>query len=862
MTDILAEPIIKKIDMAIPDSLYDLVDKFNHSGHEFYVVGGAVRDTLLNKAPKDYDVATSASPQEVVRVLAPFAKMAEIQGEASFAVARIIAYDGEEYEFAPFRIDRGSRFGGEAQLSSDKNKLSIKDDVMRRDLTINALFYRIPSRSERSEGKTGEVVDYVGGISDIENEIVRTVGNPEERFEEDRLRILRAFRFAGRTGGKISEETAEAIRKNPSLTQPSDAAVSEERIQDEVAKGIRTSLSPSGYMNMLKEYRLLDQIVPGLDTKRALSSSKNVSVQLATVLSGNDPASAHKVLMDRKFGNKVASAVRFMLSLENLSRDNLVELKKEISRIRKSSSDAIEDNDIMDFGVVIGKDFSKFLRFSHAPPVLSAKDLISQGVKPGPGLGEALRDAEISAYFDEREEETAPEEGLNSLAIYLYRKGLIKAAKEVSNLRSDYIGPDGLRDKSWYRTEDSKDWYYWKDSKTDLKNKPLNPDDALRELVNFAYESGIETLPSCEGHVLSDDEAKKTFNKLLKDKKKINNEGLELINTENKKERVTFKSSDYEIPFDDPKELIQERYSGYIGLKFDEKDLPEYIYEQISEIDENVNVKLEGKNLHIYVDSDSQEKQKELWKEITEIIKSEVETSKKEARMKCLKNLFKKANDSKEDSDLKNPEDVYALLKETPDPKVYLDNPMGSKKGFGDRKRKLPFDYGEFSDWINPADGMGWDIIIPPSNREQTNLVQVGIVKVNPDKKVWKEKANKKPPVGNDKIIVASNGNITEEDKWIIEDFFYDMWQFKEVIWFGETKKEARKKRISFFRTNLDYGERESRLKNDAKDYNSPREGKKRWSVKYKKDIDCSNPKGFSQKQYCKRKKRGGDYKE
>jgi len=87
------------------------------------------------------------------------------------------------------------------------------------------------------------------------------------------------------------------------------------------------------------------------------------------------------------------------------------------------------------------------------------------------------------------------------------------------------------------------------------------------------------------------------------------------------------------------------------------------------------------------------------------------------------------------------------------------------------------------------------------------------------------------------------------------------MWQFKEVIWFGETKKEARKKRISFFRTNLDYGERESRLKNDAKDYNSPREGKKRWSVKYKKDIDCSNPKGFSQKQYCKRKKRGGDYK-
>ena len=210
-----------------------------------------------------------------------------------------------------------------------------------------------------------------------------------------------------------------------------------------------------------------------------------------------------------------------------------------------------------------------------------------------------------------------------------------------------------------------------------------------------------------------------------------------------------------------------------------------------------------------------------------------------------------------------SPEEVYSLLEKEKSPKVYLDNPMGSKKGFGDTKRELPFDYGEFSNWINPADGMGWDIIIPPSNREQTDLIQVGIVKVNPDEQTWREKANKKPPVGNDKIVVASNGEITEEDKKIIEDFFSDMWQFKEVIWFSETKKEARKKRLSFFRTNLDYGERDARIKEDkADDYNSPREGKKRWSVKYKKNINCSNPKGFSQKQYCKRKKRGGDYKD
>jgi hypothetical protein len=175
------------------------------------------------------------------------------------------------------------------------------------------------------------------------------------------------------------------------------------------------------------------------------------------------------------------------------------------------------------------------------------------------------------------------------------------------------------------------------------------------------------------------------------------------------------------------------------------------------------------------------------------------------------------AKSSKEKKEISSPEGVYNLLKETPKPNIYLDNPMGSKKGFGNKKRKLPFDYGEFSNWINPADGMGWDIIIPPSNRKQTNLVQVGIVKVNPDKKTWKEKANKKPPVGNDKIIVASDGEITEEDKSIIEDFFSDMWQFKEVIWFDADKEavdfakdkgDKKRKGITFFRTNLDYGER------------------------------------------------------
>jgi hypothetical protein len=132
---------------------------------------------------------------------------------------------------------------------------------------------------------------------------------------------------------------------------------------------------------------------------------------------------------------------------------------------------------------------------------------------------------------------------------------------------------------------------------------------------------------------------------------------------------------------------------------------------------------------------------------------------------------------------VKNITELFSLLEENSSPKVFLDNPKGSKKGFGSKERKLPFDYGEFSDWINPADDMGWDIILPPTNRSQENLIPVGIVAINPNKELWKEKTNDAPPVGNDKIIVASNGEISDEDIKVIENFFSSMWQFKKVKW-------------------------------------------------------------------------------
>lgn len=393
--------------------------------------------------------------------------------------------------------------------------------------------------------------------------------------------------------------------------------------------------------------------------------------------------------------------------------------------------------------------------------------------------------------------------------------------EEVDNLNSEYLPADELRDKSWYRTND-KSWYYWAEGETDLKNKPLNPDDALRELINFSYENGIETLPSCEGHALSDEEAESTFEKLLKDKEQINNKGLELINTEDKSEKIIFKDPDYDLPFDKPKDLIHERYSGYIGLKFNNKDLPEYIFEQIADIDKAVNVKLEDNTLHIYVDSNSQKKQKDLWKEITEIIKAEVETSKKEARKKYFFNLMKEAKDPKKGTGKK---------------------PKGSKRRlYTDENPKdtVPVKFRTVSDIKETLSRSDFKSKSHARQSQIINLIHQRVRAAYQNAKDPKTKARLRRALKYAEKRKEQSKKKTEK-----------------------MKKESKRRRISFFRTNLDYGERNSGKKeNKADDYNAPREGKKRWSTKYKKKINCSNPKGFSQKQYCKRKKRGGAYKE
>jgi tRNA nucleotidyltransferase/poly(A) polymerase len=176
----------KKVEFDIPDIIWDLNKIFNDNGYKLYIVGGAVRDFLTGDTPKDFDLSTDAVPDEVMKILQPFYPV-KPQGEA-FGVVVVNPPGYEEMEIATFRVDKYDNI-------NDKNPkvrigdVTIEDDVLRRDLSINGLFYDL---------KTKKIIDLVGGRKDIDNKIVRMIGDPKQRIYEDPLRILRAIRAACR----------------------------------------------------------------------------------------------------------------------------------------------------------------------------------------------------------------------------------------------------------------------------------------------------------------------------------------------------------------------------------------------------------------------------------------------------------------------------------------------------------------------------------------------------------------------------------------------------------------------------------------------------------------------------------------
>ncbi len=251
-----------------------ILSRLRQAGHESYFCGGCVRDALLGKTPKDYDIATAARPDEVERL---FARTIPV-GKA-FGVILVEGEDGGHYEVATFRADLGYADGRRPDAVRFS---SAEEDARRRDFTMNALFY---------DPDAERVIDFVGGRDDIRRRLVRTVGIAAERFEEDRLRLLRAVRFAARTGFAMEEATWRAVSEWADKV----TSVSPERIAAELEGMLTGGYSRSAFA-MLKDSGLLRHVLPEADAMAGVAQPPDfhpegdVWVHTLILLGENDAA--------------------------------------------------------------------------------------------------------------------------------------------------------------------------------------------------------------------------------------------------------------------------------------------------------------------------------------------------------------------------------------------------------------------------------------------------------------------------------------------------------------------------------------------------------------------------------------------
>ncbi len=197
------------------NQVYSILEKCQKAGYQTVLVGGAVRDALLGLSPKDFDIASSALPHQLLKLF-PYAHAV---GQ-SFGVIWIPFKDGKGVEIATFRKEGLYQDG---RHPSSVEFCTLEQDVQRRDFTVNALYY---------DTQTHQVIDEVQGLKDLKNKIIRTVGDSDQRFEEDHLRILRAIRFAVTFDFSMEEKTFDAVKKwTPQLKK-----ISQERILDELNK--------------------------------------------------------------------------------------------------------------------------------------------------------------------------------------------------------------------------------------------------------------------------------------------------------------------------------------------------------------------------------------------------------------------------------------------------------------------------------------------------------------------------------------------------------------------------------------------------------------------------------------------------
>lgn len=230
------------MNIYIPSEVNCIINTFYKNNYEAYMVGGCVRDSILGHKPKDYDITTSSKPENTISLFDKTIPTGLKHGTVTVLI------NDNPYEVTTFRTE--GIYLDSRRPSSVNFVTNIKEDLSRRDFTINALAYN----------EVTGLIDYFNGIDDIKNKIIRCVGDPDKRFKEDALRMLRAIRFSCQLSFDIDKKTLVAIKNNYSLIHN----ISKERIRDELCK-ILISPNPSKGLELLKDTKLLELILPDIN---------------------------------------------------------------------------------------------------------------------------------------------------------------------------------------------------------------------------------------------------------------------------------------------------------------------------------------------------------------------------------------------------------------------------------------------------------------------------------------------------------------------------------------------------------------------------------------------------------------------
>jgi len=402
-----------------------IVRTLHDKGFDAYFAGGCVRDKLRGVPPKDFDIATSARPEDVQKIF-PRTVPVGVQ----FGVVLVVD-EGEHFEVATFRTEGGYQDGRHPTQVDFSN---VEEDARRRDFTVNGLYYDI---------KTKKFLDFVGGEADLKKKILTTIGDPEARFLEDHLRMLRAVRFAVQLGFEIAPATIAAIRKHA----PKISKVSVERIREEFCK-ILTSPEPARGVRQLDELGLLKEFLPEVEvmkgveqpmeyhpegdvfihTMMLLDGLKNAPIELAMGCLLHDiakPATFERA-PDRirfhghdKLGAEMSEVICRRLTFPNEQTKLICELVahhlrfKDVAQMRVATMkrflrmprfdlhlelhrlDCMASHKKLDAYELSKKKLEELAKEPPAPSrILTGADLILLGYRPGKELGEVLREVE------------------------------------------------------------------------------------------------------------------------------------------------------------------------------------------------------------------------------------------------------------------------------------------------------------------------------------------------------------------------------------------------------------------------------------------------------------------------------------